>query len=423
MSSNMHQVRYAAVGQDAQEQKHAATNSDTYSDIGKVEVTFNVSLSEEPEEKQSTKCTTGLILKVVIGLIIVLGIAVSWVSLTQFVKSTYSATFDGPFFTIWFTTAWMMVCYPVHIIGAMVLSREKRAGGLRKLYDEDQAIFGTYGLTWWSCFKLVGPFTMIWATVNYMYARALGIIQPADVTAIFTTNTAFVYVGSWICLQERLVLLPAKSISVFLSVGGTILICYADGFGSASILGVVLVILSAVGAALYKVLFKRYMHDATYGQVSLFLTVLGWLNLTFLWPIMLILYYQDIERWDWEEMPWVYLCGSAALTVVFNFLTNYGIAVTFPLFIALGNLIGIPMNAAADWVFRDIPYGDIKVWGTILIILGFIIMLLPEPWQQKITCWKEGSCPCEKSIMNMDPAENWNRVEDSRDQHNTQTAR
>ena len=30
---------------------------------------------------------------------------------------------------------------------------------------------------------------------------------------------------------------------------------------------------------------------------------------------------------------------------VFNFLTNYGIAVTFPLFIALGNLIGLPLNA------------------------------------------------------------------------------
>ena len=43
-----------------------------------------------------------------------------------------------------------------------------------------------------------------------MYARALSIISPADVTAIFTTNTAFVYVGSWIWLDEKLVLLPAK---------------------------------------------------------------------------------------------------------------------------------------------------------------------------------------------------------------------
>ncbi len=40
---------------------------------------------------------------------------------------------------------------------------------------------------------------------------------------------------------------------MLLCVAGTILICYADGFGSASVLGVVLVLLSAVGAALYKV--------------------------------------------------------------------------------------------------------------------------------------------------------------------------
>ena len=97
-------------------------------------MTLNASISDEPEETQAEKCTLASILKLVIGLILVLGIAVSWVSLTQFVKTTYSVTFNGPFYTIWFTTAWMMVCYPAHIIGAMVVSRKKRKGGLRKLY-------------------------------------------------------------------------------------------------------------------------------------------------------------------------------------------------------------------------------------------------------------------------------------------------
>ena len=107
--------------------------ADLNTEIGKVEVTLQT--TEEEEENEPAKCTTGVVLKVVIGLIIVVGIAVSWVSLTQFVKSTYSATFDGAFFTIWFTTAWMMVCYPVHIIGAMVISSKKRQGGLRKLFQ------------------------------------------------------------------------------------------------------------------------------------------------------------------------------------------------------------------------------------------------------------------------------------------------
>ncbi len=66
--------------------------------------------------------------------------------------------------------------------------------------------------------------------------------------------------------------------------------------------------------------------------------------------------------------------------------------------------------SAADWAFRDVPYGYIKVWGTILIMLGFIVMLVPEQWQEKVTCWKEGSCPCERSIMDMDQ----NRVNDRR---------
>ena len=77
-------------------------------------------------------------------------------------------------------------------------------------YSEDQAIFGANGLTVWSSIKIVGPFTILWMATNYMYAMSLAFIEAADVTAIFTTNTAFVYVASWIWLEERLALLPAK---------------------------------------------------------------------------------------------------------------------------------------------------------------------------------------------------------------------
>ena len=41
--------------------------------------------------------------------------------------------------------------------------------------------------------------------------------------------------------------------SVVLAISGITLFAYSDGFGSASLLGVSLAVLSAVGAALYKV--------------------------------------------------------------------------------------------------------------------------------------------------------------------------
>ena len=46
-------------------------------------------------------------------------------------------------------------------------------------------------------------FSIISILVNYLYIRALGVIAPADVTAIFSSSNAFVYVFSFIWLQEK----------------------------------------------------------------------------------------------------------------------------------------------------------------------------------------------------------------------------
>lgn len=64
-----------------------------------------------------------------------------------------------------------------------------------------------------------------------------------------------------------------------------------------------------------QVLFKRFLGDATYGQVSLFLTMLALLNLVLLWPIMLGLYYGKRETLDWNNLPWAFLCGTSALGI------------------------------------------------------------------------------------------------------------
>lgn len=50
----------------------------------------------------------------------------------------------------------------------------------------------------------MGPFCLLWVIANYSYVRALGVIRAADVTALFSSCNAFVYVFSLIWLQERL---------------------------------------------------------------------------------------------------------------------------------------------------------------------------------------------------------------------------
>ena len=51
--------------------------------------------------------------KMILGLVIVVIIALSWVGSTQMAQSTYNGQFKAPFFIVWFGTAWMILVFPL----------------------------------------------------------------------------------------------------------------------------------------------------------------------------------------------------------------------------------------------------------------------------------------------------------------------
>ncbi|CAH1792290.1 unnamed protein product [Owenia fusiformis] len=309
--------------------------------------------------------------KLIYGTVINIAMAVSWVGSTQFSQSTYSNAFNAPFFNIWFSTVWMILCYPIF---ALIL-RFAKGKSFYNIFKHSQEIFGKHGVCMVSVFTRGVPFLILWAVTNYMYVRALGTIAASDVTALFSSCTVFVYLFSIIILKEELYSL--RLIAVALTLGGVVLLASEDGFLGPSVLGVILSIVSAIGAALYKVSFKWIIGDASLSQVSLFLSILGLLDLLVMWPIMLTLYFTGLEQFDWYNLPWGFLCGSAVLGLAFNFLVNFGIAFTFPLFISVGTVLGIPLNAGVDAMFRGRIFGVTKIIATIMIIVGFILVLIP----------------------------------------------
>ena len=124
-------------------------------------------------------------------------------------------------------------------------------------------------------------------------------------------------------------------------------------------------------------MFKRVFGDTSASKVALFLSVLGCFNFLLLWPLFEILYFTKEEAISWNDIPWNFLCGRSALGLVFNFLINFGIAFTFPLFISLGTILGIPINGIVDSIFRNVHLGWLKIIATIMIIIGFLLMLYP----------------------------------------------
>ncbi len=67
---------------------------------------------------------------------------------------------------------------------------------------QSEAVFGINGLHPGSLFKLVMPFCILWSATNYCYLRALATVAATDVTALFSSWNAFVYIYSLLLLRE-----------------------------------------------------------------------------------------------------------------------------------------------------------------------------------------------------------------------------
>jgi solute carrier family 35 protein F3/4 len=239
-----------------------------------------------------------------------------------------------------------------------------------------------------------------------MYTRALTVIEASDVTAIFSSAPAFVFLLSLILLREPPLIL--RLFAVLLAVGGIVVFACEDGFNSSgnkldSATGVALSIGAAVGAAFYKVLLKVRVRGASIYQMSLFLSSLGLFSTLFLWPVVLTLQvtHTEVIAGPDVKIPWLFLSASSALSVLFNFSINFGIAYTYPLFISLGTVLSIPVNALVDLLARRVNlFSTWKFAAVDLIVAGFLLMLLPprdSRWIHRTFCCCS-TCCCSRRV-------------------------
>ena len=149
------------------------------------------------------------------------------------------------------------------------------------------------------------------------------------------------------------------------------------------------------------------MGNATGAQVALFLTLLGLVNVVIFCTILFLMDYMEWEVISWDILPWTNLNGTALLSMVFNYLVNFGISVTFPLFISVGTMLGMPLNAAVDSLFRGKGFGLYKIISVFLIFGGFLLMLIPDGilsrLERKLRCLSnEVSSGNDKVVENCD---------------------
>ncbi|XP_070981379.1 solute carrier family 35 member F3-like [Oncorhynchus clarkii lewisi] len=324
------------------------------------------------------KVTAVQVRKALWGIAMVMCVCSSWAGSTQLAKLTFKQ-FDAPFTLTWFATTWNCLFFPLYYIGHLCKSPERQTP--RQRFRECCRFFGDDGLTAKVFFTKVAPFGLLWILTNYLYLQALRKINTTDVSALFCCNKAFVFLLSWIVLRDRF--MGVRIVAAIFAIAGIVMMTYADGFHSHSVMGITFVVASASMSALYKVLFKMVLGSAKFGEAALFLTIVGGANFVFISFVPVILYFTHVEYFgSLEDIPWLYLCGVAGLLFAFNILVNFGIAITYPTLISLGIVLSVPVNAMVDLYTCEIHFNAVRLIAVVIICLGFLMLLLPEDWDQ-----------------------------------------
>ncbi|XP_054432462.1 solute carrier family 35 member F3 isoform X1 [Pteronotus mesoamericanus] len=326
--------------------------------------------------RRCCRCSGPRLRKLTWGLAVVLCVCASWAGSTQLAKLTFR-TFDAPFTLTWFATTWNCLFFLLYYAGHVCKAAERQS--VRQRYRECCRFFGDNGLTLKVFFTKAAPFGVLWTLTNYLYLHAIKKINTTDASVLFCCNKAFVFLLSWIVLRDRF--MGVRIVAAILAIAGIVMMTYADGFHSHSVIGIALVVGSASTSALYKVLFKLLLGSAKFGEAALFLSVLGVFNLVFVTCIPVVLYFTKVEYWSpFTAIPWGNLCGFAILLLTFNVVLNFGIAVTYPTLMSLGIVLSVPVNAVVDHYTSTIVFNGVRVIAIIIIGLGFLLLLLPEEW-------------------------------------------
>ncbi|XP_011496272.1 PREDICTED: putative thiamine transporter SLC35F3 isoform X2 [Ceratosolen solmsi marchali] len=322
-------------------------------------------------------CCAALAKKIYFGVCVTIFVTASWVGATHSIKflyfqketiiinssaiynSTYSdqqfkkqtISYNAPFFTTWFCTNWTVLYFPVYFITQIIKSKCSTPS---EIITESLRGFRDKGLSGGRFLTRCSLFCGLWVATNYMYIHSLRILLATDVMTLFATNVACVYLLSWVILHEQFV--GVRIVAVILCDTGIALLAYMDGItGSPTLGGVVLAASAAAGSAVYKVLFKKVIGDTTFGEISLFFSIIGICNAALLWPICLVLYFSGVEYILWEKFPWIVLLAASIL------------------------------HLALDVILYGAHFMGMKLAGMILIAIGFFLVMFPNNWPDYFT--------------------------------------
>ncbi|KAM9992566.1 hypothetical protein ACTFIY_009989 [Dictyostelium cf. discoideum] len=238
------------------------------------------------------------------------------------------------------------------------------------------------GITFKKLFIISIPMSILFVGLNWIWMLAISMTEVSISTALYQSASVFCFFLSIIILKEKVKIL--KTISVIIFMGGIVGIAIttvgtSKGEYPHAIKGEILMIISAAMWGLYEVLTSKFIGDANRTIVHTYMGLIAFVNLILGIPVIVIL---NITNFEPFSIPSVSVFGMLLLNALVgfsvNYLINWGLSVTSPLFVRSGELMVIVATLLFDIIIKHMKLPLLALPGYSLIVIGFILSVYIE---------------------------------------------
>jgi len=219
---------------------------------------------------------------------------------------------------------------------------------------------------------------------GYIWYIAVNLTTMAKLTAIYNTSCFWSYVFSIILLSESIRV--EKIMATFLSIAGVVIMAFSATENNVLepsnndvviVMGDFIACFGALIYGLYQVLYKKFGSPPTpsFLFANTITGLIGVHTLLFLWIPIPILHFTGIELFELPDSgTFGYILLIAIAGVFFNASLMLVIALTSPLFAAIGIMLTIPIVAWVDFLVINTPITVSTVIGSFCILIAFVLL-------------------------------------------------
>lgn len=255
---------------------------------------------------------------------------------------------------------------------------ETDEGGIPVKEDQDIGLYESI--------KLSLQFILLWFSANLVTNSSLSYTSVASQTILSSTSSFFTLLIGFLYSIEKIN--QNKIVGILLSFTGVLIITKIDTSsqpptesGMVILAGNLLALLGAMIYGIYTILlkFKIMIKNSTKERnldTHLFFGFVGIFNTLLLWPILVILHFTGIEKFELPDNNRTIslLLTNAFITFISDFCWCKAVLLTSPLTVTVGLSMTIPLAMVGDWIIKGFSVNWWYMFGAFIVTVGFLVI-------------------------------------------------